>query len=296
MDVNLEYYKIFYYVGKLGSITHAAEALHLSQPAVSQGIKNLERALGSPVFVRVGKGVRLTMEGQMLYQYISSAYEEILMGERKFRQMQNLETGEIRIGASDMTLRYFILPFLEIFHERFPNIKISVTNAPTPETLKNMQAGKIDFGVISAPFQVQESYQIQTVRKIRDVFVVGEKYKAYAKQQMDFKDLLKIPYVCLEGQTSTKKYVTSYLKERDVVLQPELELANSDMLVSFVQKGFGVANIVEDFVLEGEQKKLLFRLKFPEVIPEREICVVYDKKYPLSASAKKMLEVMQEQI
>lgn len=296
MDVNLEYYKIFYYVGKLGSITHAAEALHLSQPAVSQGIKNLERALGSPVFVRVGKGVRLTMEGQMLYQYISSAYEEILMGERKFRQMQNLETGEIRIGASDMTLRYFILPFLEIFHERFPNIKISVTNAPTPETLKNMQAGKIDFGVISAPFQVQESYQIQTVRKIRDVFVVGEKYKAYAKQQMDFKDLLNIPYVCLEGQTSTKKYVTSYLKERDVVLQPELELANSDMLVSFVQKGFGVANIVEDFVLEGEQKKLLFRLKFPEVIPEREICVVYDKKYPLSASAKKMLEVMQEQI
>ncbi len=296
MDVNLEYYKIFYYVGKLGSITHAAEALHLSQPAVSQGIKNLERALGSPVFVRVGKGVRLTMEGQMLYQYISSAYEEILMGERKFRQMQNLETGEIRIGASDMTLRYFILPFLEIFHERFPNIKISVTNAPTPETLKNMQAGKIDFGVISAPFQVQESYQIQTVRKIRDVFVVGEKYKAYAKQQMDFKDLLKIPYVCLEGQTSTKKYVTSYLKERDVVLQPELELANSDMLVSFVQKGFGVANIVEDFVLEGEQKKLLFRLKFPEAIPEREICVVYDKKYPLSASAKKMLEVMQEQI
>lgn len=296
MDVNLEYYKIFYYVGKLGSITHAAEALHLSQPAVSQGIKNLERALGSPVFVRVGKGVRLTMEGQMLYQYISSAYEEILMGERKFRQMQNLETGEIRIGASDMTLRYFILPFLEIFHECFPNIKISVTNAPTPETLKNMQAGKIDFGVISAPFQVQESYQIQTVRKIRDVFVVGEKYKAYAKQQMDFKDLLKIPYVCLEGQTSTKKYVTSYLKERDVVLQPELELANSDMLVSFVQKGFGVANIVEDFVLEGEQKKLLFRLKFPEAIPEREICVVYDKKYPLSASAKKMLEVMQEQI
>ncbi len=296
MDVNLEYYKIFYYVGKLGSITHAAEALHLSQPAVSQGIKNLERALGSPVFVRVGKGVRLTMEGRMLYQYISSAYEEILMGERKFRQMQNLETGEIRIGASDMTLRYFILPFLEIFHERFPNIKISVTNAPTPETLKNMQAGKIDFGVISAPFQVQESYQIQTVRKIRDVFVVGEKYKAYAKQQMDFKDLLKIPYVCLEGQTSTKKYVTSYLKERDVVLQPELELANSDMLVSFVQKGFGVANIVEDFVLEGEQKKLLFRLKFPEAIPEREICVVYDKKYPLSASAKKMLEVMQEQI
>ena len=159
-----------------------------------------------------------------------------------------------------------------------------------------MQAGKIDFGVISAPFQIQESYQIQTVRKIRDVFVVGEKYREYADRQMDFKDLLKIPYVCLEGQTSTKKYVTSYLKERDVVLQPELELANSDMLVSFVQKGFGVANIVEDFILEGEHKNLLFRLQFPETIPEREICVVYDKKYPLSASAKKMLEVMQKKI
>lgn len=296
MDVNLEYYKIFYYVGKMGSITHAAEALHLSQPAVSQGIKNLEKALGSPVFVRIGKGVRLTMEGEILFRYISTAYEEILMGERKFRQMQNLETGEIRIGASDMTLRYFILPYLEIFHERFPNVKISVSNAPTPETLKNMQAGIIDFGVISAPFQIQESYQIQTVRKIRDVFVVGEKYKEYARKQMEYQDLVKIPYVCLEGQTSTQKYVTSFLRERDVNLQPELELANSDMLVSFVQKGFGVANIVEDFVMEGERKNLLYRLQFQEKIPEREICVVYDKKYPLSASAKKMLEIMEEKI
>ena len=292
MDVNLEYYKLFYYVVKCGSITHAAEQLHISQPAVSQGVKQLEKALGSPVFVRAGKGIRLTTEGEMLYRYIQPAYEEILMGERKFKQMKNLEAGEIRIGASDMTLRYYILPYLEIFHEKFPNIKISVTNAPTPETLRYMQSGNIDFGVVSTPFQEQESYELKKVKEIRDVFVVGKKYKTYAEKKLEYKELKELPYLCLEGQTSTKKYIESFLKEKEIVLQPELELATSDMLVTFVEKGFGVANIMEDFVQEGVKKGRLFQLKFSTEIPSREICIVYERKYPLSAAAKKLLELM----
>jgi molybdate transport repressor ModE-like protein len=292
MDVNLEYYKLFYCVVKCGSITQAADKLHISQPAVSQGIKNLEKALGSPVFVRAGKGIRLTTEGEMLYRYVQPAYEEILMGERKFKQMKNLETGEIRIGASDMTLRYYILPYLELFHERFPNIKISVTNAPTPETLRYMQSGSIDFGVVSTPFQLQESYEQKKVKKIRDVFVVGEKYKEYAQRILTYKELKELPYLCLEGQTSTKKFIETFLKEQEVSLQPELELATSDMLVTFVEKGFGVANIMEDFIREGEEKGKLFRLNFSTQLPSREICIIYERKYPLSAAAKMMLEIM----
>lgn len=292
MDVNLEYYKLFYYVVKCGSITHAAQQLHISQPAVSQGVKQLEKALGSPVFVRAGKGIRLTTEGEMLYRYIQPAYEEILMGERKFKQMRNLETGEIRIGASDMTLRYYILPYLEIFHEKYPNIKISVTNAPTPETLRYMQSGSIDFGVVSTPFQLQESYELKKVKQIHDVFVVGKKYETYGQRILDYKELKDLPYLCLEGQTSTKKYIESFLKEREVCLQAEFELATSDMLVTFVEKGFGVANIMEDFVKEGVEKGKLFKLKFSTEIPSREICIIYERKYPLSAAAKKILEIM----
>ena len=93
MDINLEYYKIFYYVAGSQSITLAAEQLTISQPAVSQAVKHLEQALSCPLFVRTTKGVRLTKEGEMLYSYVQRGYETILSGERKLSADAESGTG-----------------------------------------------------------------------------------------------------------------------------------------------------------------------------------------------------------
>ena len=165
MVENLEYFKVFYYTARLGSVTGAANELSISQPAVSQSLKALERSLGAPLFQRASRGVRLTREGQLLYSYVEKGYEEIEQGVEKVRQMLNLELGEVHIGASDMTLRFYLLPFLERFHEQYPGIKVIVANAPTPETLRLLQAGKIDFGVVSAPFRQQEEFRVEQVQE-----------------------------------------------------------------------------------------------------------------------------------
>lgn len=73
-------------------------------------------------------------------------------------EMMNLEAGELRIGASDMTPQFYLLPFLQSFHEKYPKIKIQVTNAPTPETLRFLQNGKIDFGVVSSPVSSKHEF------------------------------------------------------------------------------------------------------------------------------------------
>ena len=73
---------------------------------------------------------------------------------RKLQEMQGFSKGEIRIGASDMTLQFYLLSYLERFHEAYPGIRVKVTNAPTPETLHNLKEGQIDFGVISTPFPI----------------------------------------------------------------------------------------------------------------------------------------------
>ena len=176
MNINLEYYKIFYYTARAGSITRAAELLSVSQPAVSQAVRTLEEEVGMPLFVRTGKGVRLTPAGEVLYSYVERGYESILMGEMKLRELQNLESGEIRIGASDMTLRFFLLPYLQRFHEAYPGIKLTVTNGPTPETLKMMQEGRIDFGVVTDPVGAHGDLQILKMREISDVFVAGYRF------------------------------------------------------------------------------------------------------------------------
>lgn len=293
MNINLEYYRVFYYVAKLGGITLAAETLSITQPAVSQAIRNLEQMLGTELFVRTGKGVRLTQTGQTLYSYVRRGYEEILAGERKLRRMMDAETGEIRIGASDMTLRFYLLPVLQRFHEAYPGIHLMVTNGPSPETVQYLAEGTIDFGLVTAPLTRKGSFQLTQVRTVQDIFVAGERFKALRGKRLAWKELEQIPVVCLEKGTSTRSYVDGFLKEQNVTVQPEIELATSDMIVQFALKNLGVACVVKDFAAEYLEKGELFEMEFEQPLPERAMYLVTNKKLPLSFASAKFLEMLE---
>ena len=289
---NLEAYKVFYYVAKCGSVTKAAGELSISQPAVSQAIKQLENTLDAALFHRAAKGVRLTSEGELLYSYVAKGYEQIEMGVKKVHQMQNMELGEVRIGASDMTLQFYLLPYLEAFHDAFPQIKVTVTNAPTPETLKHLQDGKIDFGIISTPVNNKYDFKMTPVRKIQDVFVAGKKFEYLKGGKLSYKELENLPVMCLEGSTSTRKYVEDYLAERGTFVRPEFELATSDMLIQFAVRNLGVASVVSDFAEKYIENGELFILKFDRAIPEREFCIVSNERAPMSAAAEKLYDFL----
>ena len=91
---------------------------------------------------------------------MGNGYETILAGEEQLAKMMNLEYGEVRIGASDMTLQFYLLPFLEKFHQKYPDIKVTVTNAPTPQTIDHLHQGRIDFGVVTGPLEVKSPLSI----------------------------------------------------------------------------------------------------------------------------------------
>lgn len=292
MLTNLEYYKYFYYVGKLGSITLAAEELSISQPAVSQVLKQLESLLGTKLFVRLSKGVRLTKEGQLLFSYIENGYRQMELGEQMLMRMLNLDIGEVRIGASDMTLQFYLLPYLERFHEMYPKIKVMVTNAPTPETLCYLQEGKIDFGVVSTPFEEKSGIQSFEVKEIEDVFVAGHKFMQYKHRTLSLQELERLPLILLEKNTSTRSYMDAFLEKNGVEIQPEFELATSDMIVQFTLRNLGVGSVMKEFAQEYLESGKLFELRFNKIIPKRNFCVVMDKKYSLSVSAKRLMELI----
>ena len=293
MISNLEYYKVFYYVAKYGSVTKAAGELAISQPAVSQALKQLERNLGVPLFFRAARGIKLTGEGQLLFSYVEKGYEQIELGVQKVRQMQNMELGEIRIGASDMTLQFYLLPYLEKFHEQYPEIKVIVTNAPTPETLKFLKEGQIDFGIVSTPFSALPEVSVIPVREIEDIFVAGRRFISYKNRTLDFQELEKLPLVFLENNTSTRSYMDEFLERNGVNVQPEFELATSDMIVQFAKRNLGVGCVVRDFAMEYLASGLLFELRFNKMIPKRQFCVVCSEKLPMSMAASKLLEIME---
>ena len=215
---NLEYYKVFYYTAKLGSLTRAAETLHISQPAVSQALKQLEAGLGVELFYRASRGVRLTGAGEMLYEDVRKGYESIEEEEQKLFRINSLEMGEVRIGASDMTLRFYLLPYLDRFHEGFPHVKVMVTNAPTPETLSLLKEGVIDFGVVSSPFREDESLRFRPVREIEDIFVGGKRFTEYMGRTLEYEKLADLPMICLEKNTSTRSYMDRYLETKGLEL------------------------------------------------------------------------------
>ena len=273
-SINTEYYKVFYYVGRLGSITAAAEALCISQPAVSQAVKQLEKALNSQLFIRTQKGVRLTAEGELLFPYVERGIENLLDGERMLRRLVDLDMGEVRIGASDMTLQFYLLPHLERFHGRYPNIKVMVSNAPTPETIQSLYAigsgGLMGLGLGKS----------------------RQKYQSLKGKRLEYGALMDLPCIFLEKNTSTRRFMDQFLEERGFFLEPEFELATSDMVVQFAMRNLGIGCVMDEFAREKIEAGELFELIFGERMPDREICIVTDRKNPVSPAGERFLEVL----
>ena len=294
MVSNLEYYKTFYYVAKTGSLTQAASLLSISQPAVSQALKQLEQQTNAKLFRRVSKGVKLTAEGELLYSYVAKGYEQFLLGEERLKQMQNSELGEIHIGASDMTLQFFLLPYLEQFHEKYPGIKVIVSNAPTPETIENLKKEQIDFGVVSSPLAEDPSVCALPVREIEDIFVCGRRFISYKNRTLDLSVLETLPLICLEGNTSSKHYMEDFLSKNNVSLKPEFELATSDMIIQFALRSLGIGCVVKDFALPYLQSGKLFALRFNQMIPKRNLLLVTPSGGHMSPAVENLLHLIYE--
>ena len=119
MSASFDAYKVFYYVGKFNNITHAANALFLSQSTVSRSIQSLESDLGCKLFERFQHGVVLTSEGEMLYSHIAQAFEEIMIGEEKIKHLHSSEVQRIRLGVDNFVFSQFILPVMPDFQKDY---------------------------------------------------------------------------------------------------------------------------------------------------------------------------------
>jgi len=287
MIENLSLYRYFYEVAEAGSISAAAKKLYVTQPAVSSMITQLEDRLGVNLFFRTTRGIKLTPEGEMLIEFVRRAFSFIETGEAKMAEISKLEGGVLRIGASDMTLRFFLLDHIESFRQEHPKVHLTVTNAPTPLTLTALKGGEIDVCVISEPFDTDDTIEYVPVREIRDIFAASPKFRFEGK--VSFDELSKYPLIMLERNTSTRKFCDEHFKKcgaNEKLLQPEIELATSDLVMEFARRGIGVACIVEDFALPYIKSGELFEVPLENPFPKRRFVLAYLKNIPLTAAAK----------
>lgn len=292
MEVNLEWYRVFYWTAKSGSLSRAAEQLHITQPAVSHTIKQLEAKLGGALFFRTARGVKLTTEGEVLYEYVERAFHYVNNGEKALAEMHELQRGEINIGASDTLCKHYLLPYLEQFHEQYPDIRIRVTNRTTPETLALLKEGMIDFGVVSLP-AADKQIDFHPCSAIQDCLIGGKAYAALAEgSALALEDIHRYPLLLLEQGGSTRRSLDDYAASHGIKLQPEFELGSIDLLVQFARSGFGLSFVIRNYIVEELSKGELVELPLSPPIPERHIGIATLRGVPLSAASKSIIALL----
>lgn len=172
---NLNYYRVFYTVANTGNISKAADMLFISQPAISKAISKLEDGLHVKLFLRSSKGVTMTDEGQVLYNHIEKAFSNISQGEDEIRHIHELGIGQLRIGVSTSLCKHILLDKLQTFISENPHIKIIIDCHSTVNTLKLLNDGRIDIGLICKT-DIPAGFEYQDVSTIHDIFVVNEPY------------------------------------------------------------------------------------------------------------------------
>ncbi|MGG1637150.1 LysR family transcriptional regulator [Paenibacillus sp. NRS-1760] len=291
MIVNMEWYRVFYWTAKTGSLSRAAEQLYITQPAVTHTIKQLEAKLGGQLFFRMAKGVKLTTEGEVLFRYIEQAYSFIETGEKMLAEMHNLQSGEISIGASDTLCKHYLMPYLEQFHTEYPEIRIRVTNRTTPETIQLLKEGKIDFGIVHMPAS-DSQLDFRLSVPLQDILVGGPAYSSLGDTAIELEDISKYPLLLLEKGAGTREFLDEYAAAHGTKLTPELELGSMDLLAKFARSGFGLAFLVRNYAADELASGELVEIPLIPPIPARSIGIATLRGVPQSAASKRFLELL----
>lgn len=292
MDINYELYKVFYHVASSLSFSEASKQLFISQSAVSQSIKTLERKLDQQLFIRSTKKVQLTPAGQVLMKHIEPAMNLIRRGENQLLDSQSLGLGQLHIGASDTICRYLLVPYLKEFHQKFPNVPIKVTNATSLACVDLLEQGKVDLIITNFPnTRLNHSYIQKTVWSFQDVFIANPAYFNLKQQEIPLGELNHYPILMLDRKCTTSEFLHNLFLQHQLELIPEVEISSNDLLIDLARIGLGIA-FIPDYCVKNETAGDLFILKTKEIMPSRQIVASSNPSLPASASTLAFLDLL----
>lgn len=285
MDINFEYYKIFYYVAKYKNITRAASALGSNQPNVTRAMKLLESQLGCRLLIRGARGISLTEKGELLYSHVEIAYKNLLAAQEEISGQCSSSSGTVEIGATETALHLFLLDALHDFRLEYPDIKIKIHNHTTPELIRCLTTGKLDFAVITAPFDLPESVSCNNIMDYNEILVGGTQYKDLGKTILELKNIKDYPLIGLGGGSATYHLYKDFFIQHGVDYEPDMEVATSNLLLPLIENNFGIGFVAEKLALPLLNGKKLIQIQINCGVPKRSIQIISDKGRGTSLAA-----------
>ena len=288
MNVDLELYKVFYVVAKNKHMTRASEELHISQPAISQSIKKLEDQLGGILFLRSNKGMELTEEGKMFYEYVKGALELIGNAENEFTSFKDLSKGEIKVGCSTTLTKLILMDTLENFHKDYPNININIVNGLTSNLINDLKLGKLDFVIFNESNVKENNLYLEKIKELKQGFVYNPDY--YTDNVKTFSDLNKLPLILQNGESNSRKLLDYIALQKHLKLIPRMEVVSQELISEFTNIGLGVGFVIID--LANRNFKNLKELEINKTIPNINVYLAMNKSISLTFASKKFIDYL----
>lgn len=294
--VNLDLYRVFYTVAKCGSLTRAAEELYISQPAVSQSVKQLENQLGVTLFNRTHRGMELSAQGgKLIFDEVERALGLLNEAENRIAQTKMSATGTIRIGASDTIFEYFLADKIVDFHERFPAVKIELMADFTPDTIEKLKADRCDIAFVNLPIAVDPELELYgNCMRLNDIFIAGEKYKELAQGKVSLEQIQKYPLILMDKNTVARHAIDNFFHTVGMELSPSIEVGSWDLMKRLVLRGMGIGVIPREYAAHRLSTGELSEIETDPVLPVRSVGMLLPKNKPVSYALHSFIEYFKE--
>ena len=280
MNINFELYKVFYEVANEKSISKGAEKLLISQPAVTQSIRTLEEQLGGKLFIRTPKGVVLTNEGEILYNYIKEGMNYFINGSNKFLSLKNLDSGVLNIGASTVISENILIDVLGLFHKKYPNVVINIYNDLTDNLVKKLRNGDLDIIVISTDNNYKD-IEVHDVCLLHDIFVSNE----ILDITLDRDNINDLNIIIQKNPSVMRR---NFDKCIDFEFSPKMEVVSHSLVCKLVSNGFGIGLVTKEFV------KDFYEVKSNILIPARRVVYGIKDGRECSFSCSEFIKMIEE--
>lgn len=285
MRINLDSYRVFYYVAQYHSFTKAAQALYSNQPNVTRTIKNMEQALNCRLFIRTSRSVQLTPEGEQLYSHIAPAMEQIQAGEESVLLCGELQSGTISVGVSEIALHLVLLPVLEAFRREYPGIRLRIFNSNSQQAVSALKDRLVDFALVTPPVQDSDSFQQTTLASFREVPVCGPAFPLSPDQTLSWEVLQSTPIISLCKGTSTHQLYENWFRQHGLTFSPDIEAATADQILPMVRSNLGIGFVPEHAAQKAAADGSVKILRLREKLPERTVILLKRKGSPFSIAA-----------
>jgi len=293
--VNLELYRVFFTVAKCGSLTKAAEELYISQPAVSQAIKQLESQLGVPLFNRTHRGMELSARGgKLIFSKVEQALRLFNEAENQIEQLNASASGTLRVAASETIFEYFLADKIVEYHAKYPAVKIELVTDISARTMDGIKSNKCDVAFINLPVaQDPEIIVYGNCMRLTDIFITGEKNRELTQGTIPLVRLRDYPLIMLQKHTVARQIMDNFLNNIGIELTPSIEISSWDLMKRLVIRGMGVGVIPREYARHRLADKSMYEIKTDPPLPARSVGIALPKNTQIPYALRVFLDLFE---